>query len=273
MGDQQVGREREHADEQQHQQVDAVGQRVGLPHQLRHPGVADPHPADEHEADQVAEELVPLIRERRKQATVGGRDGQLEDEQGDRDREDAVGEGVEAVERQDVRGSGPATVARRVSGVLVGRDLIASLIRLHGSMVEAHPRMPRLIPPRRSIACVLNRHTPRPPSSGPRRSGPYSVRDDPLDRRLARDSAGRSRTDLVHLVRPFGAIDRLWPCLQRGPLFNEERGAFGVGPAAVGARAMIHDAGGANGQMISLRPGRLGRITCRVGPWPYRSER
>ena len=42
VGDHQVGREREHGDEQRHQEVDRVGQRVGRPHQLRHPGVADP---------------------------------------------------------------------------------------------------------------------------------------------------------------------------------------------------------------------------------------
>ena len=116
VGDQQVGRERKEAHEEQHQEVDPVRQGVGVPHQLRHPRVAHPDPPDEGEADQVAKELLPLLGEGGQEATADSRDRELEDEQRDRDREDAVGERVEPVERQDIGGSGRATVRSPIVG-------------------------------------------------------------------------------------------------------------------------------------------------------------
>ena len=62
---------------------------------------------------------------------VGGRQRQFEDQQGDGDREDAVGERVEAIERQDIGGSGPATTALRWVGRLAAQSLIGLAIRFH----------------------------------------------------------------------------------------------------------------------------------------------
>ena len=115
--DHQARREGQHADEQQDEQVDAEHGCVALLHEPRHAGVRQPHPADEREADEVPQELRPLLDERRQETLGCDRNGQLEGEQGDGDGEDAIGEGVEAVERQELRPTG----LRAVKGLLITR--------------------------------------------------------------------------------------------------------------------------------------------------------
>ena len=89
----------DHADEEQQHQVHRVGEGVfAALHVLRDARVGDPDAADEGEADVVAEELGHCSR-----SLGSGRDARkrgdfdLERQQRDRNREDAVGEGAEAV--------------------------------------------------------------------------------------------------------------------------------------------------------------------------------
>ena len=60
---------------------------------------------------------MPLLGEGRQEAAADSRDRELEDEQRDRDREDAIGERVESVERQDIGRVAtcvrPSSIARR----------------------------------------------------------------------------------------------------------------------------------------------------------------
>lgn len=85
-------REGQQRDEQEQDEVEAHPQRV---HSADEPGggaVGDPGPADEGEADEVAEVGRPFIEQGGAERGVHRRHVQLEDEQGDGDGEDPVGE-------------------------------------------------------------------------------------------------------------------------------------------------------------------------------------
>jgi hypothetical protein len=61
-----------------------------------HGAVRDPYPADEGDADEVAQVPGPFMFQSLHQWLVPGRHVEFYDEQGDGDREDAVGEGLQA---------------------------------------------------------------------------------------------------------------------------------------------------------------------------------
>ena len=82
---------------------------------------------------------MPLLGEGRQQATADGRDRELEDEQRDGDREDAVGEGVEAVERQDI---GCSDVRRSLTDRRTDWSVVASSARRSGSIDGYGSRRP-----------------------------------------------------------------------------------------------------------------------------------
>ena len=86
--------------EQEHEQVEPVERAVRSAQRARDPRVGHPDDADRQEARDVGEIRRPLVQDRA-QRMVGrvGLDGQLEDEQGDCDCEDAVAERFEAPER------------------------------------------------------------------------------------------------------------------------------------------------------------------------------
>jgi len=101
----QVRRERQQRGPQQQQQVEEHQSAVGPLDLAEHRVVVDPHDAEDGEAGQIGGELRPLLDQRRPEVLAGLelRDVQFEDEQGDRDREDAVAEGLNARGLGEVR--------------------------------------------------------------------------------------------------------------------------------------------------------------------------
>ena len=109
------GGEREERDEQQEHQVQPHEVGVGGLDESGEVAVGDPDPADEGEADEVAQVPGPVMFESLQQCFVAGRHVQFQDEQGDGDREDAVGEGLQTVGGQ-VAAVGALAVGRRGAG-------------------------------------------------------------------------------------------------------------------------------------------------------------
>ena len=87
---------------EQQDEVQGVGGGVPALHVLGDARVHHPEAADEREADVVAEELGPLLAQRRQHTNALVGNGDLEHQERDRDREDTVREGVETVEREAV---------------------------------------------------------------------------------------------------------------------------------------------------------------------------
>jgi len=106
------GGERQERDEQQEHQVQAHEVGVGGLDEAGQVAVRDPHPADEGEADEVAQVPGPLMFQALHQWLVPGRYVEFQDEQGDGDREDAVGEGLQTAGGQETAG---------IAGALSGR--------------------------------------------------------------------------------------------------------------------------------------------------------
>src|SRR5262249_7408259 len=96
-----LGRERDERDEQEHQQVEPVQRRIGRTQGARDRGVLKPDAPDRQKAREVGEVRRPLVQDRPEQMVAGvGRDTELEHEERDRDCEHAVAERLETVERQ-----------------------------------------------------------------------------------------------------------------------------------------------------------------------------
>ena len=97
----QRGREGQERDPHQHEQVHEEEPAVGARDQLEHAVVVHPHDPDHHEREHVGDVGRPLVAERaREVAGAHVRDLDLEDQQRDRDRDDAVAEGFESARRR-----------------------------------------------------------------------------------------------------------------------------------------------------------------------------
>ena len=94
-------RERQERDQQQHDEVEPVERRVRRPQRARDRRVLQPDHADRQEARQEGQERRPLVEDRAQQVLRRvAVDAQLEHEQRRRDREDAVAERLEPVDRK-----------------------------------------------------------------------------------------------------------------------------------------------------------------------------
>ena len=96
--DHQSRHERKQSDEEQHEQIETVGNGISSLHEVGQTGMGDPDAADESKAYKVPEKVRPELLEGLRKGDRKGRDSQLEYENRDRYGEDPVGKGVEPVE-------------------------------------------------------------------------------------------------------------------------------------------------------------------------------
>lgn len=120
-------REGHQGDEEEHQEGQAERDLVLSRRQLRDGRMRHPDPADKDETDDIGEEVGPFRQECREEVVGPLRDRQFEDEQGDDDRKDPVGKGVQSVGWEKVGEAAP-----------VGSLLIAAAgttLRLHATRI------------------------------------------------------------------------------------------------------------------------------------------
>ncbi len=98
---QELRRKGQERGEQEHEQIEPVERGVRGAQRTGDRRVLQPDDPDRQEARYVREQRRPLVHDCPQQVVTGAlRDAELQDEQGDRDRKDAVAEGLQATERQ-----------------------------------------------------------------------------------------------------------------------------------------------------------------------------